>query len=280
MNVQQLLSLVTFRPPRPRVAVLRLAGVIGPLAPIRGGINMANTADLIERAFRLSGLSAVALAINSPGGAAAQSALIAKHIRDLADEKGIPVFAFVEDVAASGGYWLACAADEIHVDENSIVGSIGVISSGFGFAEAIGRLGIERRIHTQGAKKSLLDPFRPESAEDLERLTGLQTEIHANFKEAVRRRRGERLKLAEKELFSGEVWTGRRAVELGLADGVGDMRAVMRARFGDKVQFRRIAPARGWLRRRAGLEAPAPAEWADALVGGLVARALWNRYGL
>lgn len=274
---------LTFRKPRPRVAVVRLAGVIGPLAPLRGGLSVVSLERVLERAFALPGLDAVALALNSPGGSAAQSALIAKRIRALAEEKSVPVFSFVEDVAASGGYWLACAADEIFVDENSILGSIGVITAGFGFADAIARLGIERRVHTQGAKKTLLDPFRPEKAEDVERLERLQRDVHENFKAFVRARRGAKLRIAEPELFSGEVWTGRRAVELGIADGIGDLAGTMKERFGADVRLRRIAPPRGWLRPRLGFSGPDPG-WAgpllDEAVAALAARALWRRYGL
>jgi signal peptide peptidase SppA len=267
----------------PRVAVVRLAGVIGPLAPLRHGLNLANLQRTLERAFALPRLNAVALALNSPGGSAAQSALIARRIRALAEEKSVPVMAFVEDVAASGGYWLACAADEIVVDENSIVGSIGVIYSGFGFADAIEKLGIERRLHAQGEKKILLDPFRPEAPEDLARLARLQGEIHDNFKAFVRARRGGKLKIDEAELFSGEVWSGRRAVEGGLADGLGELNSTLKERFGPHVELKRIGPSRGWLRQRLGL-GPGPDGGAGLLVeealAGLAARALWTRYGL
>ena len=282
LTIRGIAASLAFWKARPRVSVVRLAGVIGPRLPMRAGLNIANLGEIIERAFRLPGASAVAFAINSPGGSAAQAALIHKRIRALADEKGLPVYAFVEDVAASGGYWLACAADEIFVDENSILGSIGVISSGFGFAGAIERLGIERRIHAQGEKKTLLDPFLPERPEDIERLDRLQRDIHENFKSHVRTRRGPKLALPEDELFSGEVWTGRRAVELGLADGIGDMRGILRERFGEKVEFRRVAPSRGWLRRRMGLqvEPEAAGEWIDQALAAFAARALWSRYGL
>ncbi len=263
---------------RPIVAVVRLTGVIGPLGPWRGGLSLAGLAPALERAFSLGGIKAVALAVNSPGGSAVQSSLIAKRIRALAAEKKLPVFAFAEDVAASGGYWLATAGDEIFADESSIIGSIGVISAGFGFQELLQRLGVERRIHTAGARKSMLDPFRPENAEDIARLEALQRDIHDGFKAQVRNSRGAHLKGDDDMLFSGEFWTGRRALELGLIDGIGDLRSVMRARFGEKVRFRVVGAPAGWLRRRLGLGAPE--EWARDLLAAAEERALWARFGL
>jgi signal peptide peptidase SppA len=262
----------------PVVAVVRLAGVISPLSTWRSGLSLANLAATLERSFSLGGLEAVALAINSPGGSPVQSALIAKRIRDLAAEKKVPVFAFAEDVAASGGYWLATAGDEIYADESSIVGSIGVISAGFGFQDLLQRVGIERRVHTAGARKSMLDPFRAEDAADVARLEALQQDIHESFKAQVRRRRGDRLKAGDDALFSGEFWSGRRALELGLIDGIGDLRTVMRARFGDKVSLRVVGARRGWLSRRLGL-GTGP-EWAGDLITALDERALWSRFGL
>lgn len=263
----------------PVVAVVRLAGVIGSLGPWRGGLSLAGLAATLERAFALGGIKAVALAINSPGGSPVQSSLIAARIRALAGEKKLPVFAFAEDVAASGGYWLATAGDEIYADESSIVGSIGVISAGFGFQELLQRLGVERRVHAAGPRKSMLDPFRPENAEDVARLEALQREIHESFKAQVRQRRGDRLKADDDTLFSGEFWSGRRALELGLIDGVGDMRTVMRARFGDKVRLRLVGAQRGWLMRRLR-STTAPEDWARDLIGAIEERALWARFGL
>lgn len=276
---------------RPTVAVLRLAGVIGlagPL-PMRGGLTLAGTAAQIERAFNLKHLSAVALSINSPGGSPVQSAQIARRIRDLAHERDVPVIAFVEDVAASGGYWLACAGDEIFVDPSSIVGSIGVVSAGFGFPELLSKLGIERRVHTSGTRKAMLDPFRPEQPEDVALLAGLQHDIHESFKAQVRERRGRRLKGDEATLFNGEVWSGRRAVELGLADGLGDLRGILRQRFGEKVRIVPIGGRRGWLSRqlRPGTrwsawesDGTGERDWAGDLIAALEARAWWSRYGL
>lgn len=262
----------------PTVAVLRLAGVIGPLGALRRGLSLDGLAGAIERLFSLPNIKAVALAVNSPGGSPVQSSLIAKRIRDLAEEKELPVVSFVEDIAASGGYWLACAGDDIFADEASILGSIGVISAGFGFTELIGRFGIERRVHVTGARKGMLDPFRTETPEDVATLKAVQEDIHERFKAFVRARRGARLKADDATLFGGEIWSGRRAVELGLIDGLGDLRAVMRARFGDKVRLRSVVGAGGWLRRviRVGERE----DWAARLLAAAEERALWSRYGL
>jgi serine protease SohB len=270
---------------RPTVAVLRLSGVIGVGGPVplRGNLTMSGLAGTIERAFALKHLSAVALAVNSPGGSPVQSALIAKRIRDLARERDVPVIAFVEDIAASGGYWLACAGDEIFADPSSIVGSIGVISAGFGFPQLLGKLGIERRVYTTAPHKGMLDPFRPEQPDEVALLLELQQDIFEIFKAQVRERRGRRLRADEARLFSGEVWSGRRGVELGLVDGVGDMRTVLRQRFGDKVRLVPVGVRRGWLARRlrpAGWASDWDRDWAGELIGALEARALWARYGL
>lgn len=286
MSIRRMIARLTFRKPPPVVAVIRLSGVIGPSGAFRAGLNIAGLAETIERAFALRDIKAVALAINSPGGSAVQSALIMGRVRALADEKQVPVLAFIEDVGASGGYWLALAADEIWANESSIVGSIGVIYSGFGFTEALQKLGIERRLHTSGERKSMLDPFLPERAEDLERLGAIQSQIHTNFKEMVRARRGRRLKAPDDTLFNGEFWLGRRALELGLIDGIGELRATLRDRFGKRVRLRSVGRRVGWLRRRFGVSALG--EGAPGLGGGLAegllaaveARAWWGRYGL
>jgi serine protease SohB len=263
----------------PKIAVVRLSGAIGLPWPARGGgLSMASMAGPLERAFRLKNLQAVALAINSPGGSAVQSSLIAKRIRALAAEKKVPVLAFVEDVAASGGYWLATAGDEIFADESSVVGSIGVISSGFGFADLLQRIGVERRVHTAGPRKSMLDPFRPEQPEDLVRLERLQGEIHDNFKAQVRKRRGARLKGEEAELFSGEFWTARQALARGLIDGIGDLRRTLRERFGTKVKLVPVTARRGLLGRR--LASGTLDGWAEHALAATEERALWARFGL
>jgi signal peptide peptidase SppA len=288
MNLSTLLDrlpLGTLRTPAPQVAVVPLAGVIGPLGVLRSGLSIASLASTLERAFAMRPLAAVALAINSPGGAATQSALIAGRIRQLAEEKKVPVFAFIEDVGASGGYWLATAADEIYAMDSSIVGSIGVVAAGFGFHELIGRLGVRRRLYTAGARKAMLDPFLAEDPDDVDRLKALQREVHEAFKAQVRGRRGGKLKAPEDQLFSGEFWTGTRALELGLVDGLGELRGTLRRRFGEKVRLRLVGGERGWLRRRLRLAVPDameawPAEWAPQLLSALETRALWSRYGL
>jgi serine protease SohB len=261
----------------PRVNVLRLEGVIGAGGRFRKGLSIESTAAQIERAFEGPRLKAVAVIVNSPGGSPAQSALIHDRIRALAEEKKVPVIAFVEDVAASGGYWIACAGEEIHVQASSIVGSIGVVSPGFGFVEAIARLGIERRLHASGENKAILDPFLPEKPEDVARLEGLQKEIHDLFIAHVKTRRGQRLNDIDGDLFSGAFWTGEAARQRGLVDGIGDVRQVMRARFGRKVRLNPIRGERGLL-ARFGLDTRAP--WAAALGEAVEARSLWGRFGL
>ena len=261
----------------PLVNVLRLDGVIGRASgPRRGGMALSDMAESIEKAFKGPQLSAVALAINSPGGSPVQSALIATRIRALAVENEVPVYAFCEDVAASGGYWLACAADEIYADPASIIGSIGVVFAGFGFPEMLAKIGVERRVHTAGEKKAILDPFKSEDQEDVEILKELQADIHEQFKDHVRERRGDKLQADESVLFSGEFWTGNRALGLGLVDGLGDLRSVMRERYGEKVKLRVVGRRRGWLDKRLGMRN----DWADELIGAVESRALWSRYGL
>ncbi|MBK4216182.1 S49 family peptidase [Paracoccus caeni] len=236
----------------PQISVVRLHGAIG-MAGRGRGLSDAVLAPVIERAFRKGKPLAVALSINSPGGSPVQSSLIAARIRRLADEHDIPVHAFVEDVAASGGYWLACAADQIWADDSSILGSIGVISAGFGFQELIGKWGIERRVHTAGRSKSTLDPFRPERPEDVERLRNVLEPIHVAFKEHVTARRGDRL-TSDEDLFTGQFWAGRESVRLGLADGIAHLVPKMKQLYGDKVRFAVHSPRQS-LFRRLGLSA-------------------------
>ena len=223
--------------PDPIVPVVRLSGPIGTVMPLRTGLAMANVAPLLERAFSVPGAKAVALVINSPGGSAAQSHLIFRRIRAFAEEKKLPVIAFVEDAAASGGYMIACAADEIVADPSSIVGSIGVISASFGVEELAAKLGIERRLVTAGDQKSFLDPFRPVQPWERERLEQLLGALHTEFKAWVRARRGERLKGPQADLFNGRFWTGREALPLGLVDRLGDARGEIRRRFGEKARI-------------------------------------------
>ena len=237
---------IPFRKERKTVSVLRLSGMISNGA--RGQINDQTFAPVIERAFEKGNPSAVALVINSPGGSPVQSSLIAARIRRLSEEKNIPVLAFVEDVAASGGYWIAIAADEIFVDANSIVGSIGVISAGFGLHDLIARYGVERRVYTAGTSKSTLDPFQPEKTEDVERLKSMLEEVHETFKIHVSNRRGAKLSQNE-DLFTGAFWTGQKAIELGLVDQLGHSDAVLKARFGDKVRVKTYGPKKSWASR-------------------------------
>jgi signal peptide peptidase SppA len=267
------------------VPVVRLTGVIGFATPLRPGLSLAGLARALDRAFGVGKIKAVALAINSPGGSAAQSHLIFRRIRQLAEEKQVPVIAAVEDVAASGGYMIACAADEIVCDPTSIVGSIGVIGASFGLNEAIRKLGIERRIYTAGEHKAMLDPFLPEKPEEVERIKAIQHEIHQVFIDLVRSRRGARLTGPEKTVFSGEYWTAPTALGHGLIDRIGDLRAYLRERFGEEVVTPLISPERGLFGRRApgvvgdtGLAFGS--QLAEDIVSALEARAIWSRYGL
>ena len=281
MNIREQLRLDRLWPRAPVVSVLRFEGVIMPRLR-RGGVSLATHAAAIDRAFRVANLVAVAIVVNSPGGSPVQSALLFRRIRELADEKGVPVIAFAEDVAASGGYWLALAGDEIFSEETSILGSIGVVSSGFGFSRLIERLGIERRLHTAGERKSLLDPFLPENPSDVERLGVLQQDIHRAFQDHVRIRRAGKIDGADETLFSGDVLTGRMAVDRGLVDGIGELRAVMRARYGDKVRLRPFAAERRrWpFSRRLPFAAREPSTVIAELADWIEARLMWARFGL
>jgi len=275
----------------PVVPVVRLTGVIGFSTPLRPGLSIAGIAKTLDRAFGVRNAKAVALAINSPGGSAVQSHLIFRRIRALAEEKKLPVIAFVEDVAASGGYMIACAADEIVCDPASIVGSIGVIGATFGFPEAMKKLGIERRIYTAGEHKSMLDPFLPEKEEDIAHLKTIQQDIHQMFIGLVRERRGERLTGPEKTMFSGEYWVAKTAKDFGLVDQVGDVRSFLRQRFGEDVVTPSIAAERSLFGRRtpgvAGIASDQLLDRAidqhglvDDIISAIEARAIWARFGL
>ena len=254
----------------PVVPVIRLQGTIA--AGARGALSDQSLAPLIERAFGRGKPVAVALSINSPGGSATQSSLIAARIRRLAEEKKIPVYAFVEDVAASGGYWLACAGDEIYVDSSSIVGSIGVIFASFGFPELMARQGVERRVHTAGKSKSLADPFKPETAADVKRIRAMLEPLHANFIAHVQARRGARLD-ASADLFNADIWVGQAAVDLGLVDGVAHLVPKRKEMFGDKVRLIPYGQRRS-LAQRFGLSV------AEDALAQIEERAIWARYGL
>ena len=259
----------------PRVNVLRLEGVIGTPGRFQKGISIEGMEEAIGDAFEGKRLKAVALIVNSPGGSPAQSALVHDRIRALADEKNVPVFAFVEDAAASGGYWIACAAEEIYAQPSSIIGSIGVVSSGFGFVEAIAKLGIERRVHTTGENKAILDPFQPEKEEDIARLKAIQADLHRIFIDHVEARRGVRLNDIDGDLFTGAFWIGEEARRRGLIDGIGDVRRVMRERFGENVKLRPIKSGGGLL-SRIGLGS----RMANAVFSEAESRAMWARFGL
>lgn len=270
------------------IPVIRLQGtILAGGTQFRPSLSLASTAGLIEKLFAYNDAPAVAISINSPGGSAVQSRLIYRRIRDLAEEKNKTVLVFVEDVAASGGYMIAVAGDEIIADPSSIVGSIGVVTATFGLTEAIRKLGVERRVHTAGANKVTLDPFLPEKPEDVERLKALQLDVHETFIDIVKERRAGKLK-DDPDLFTGLFWTARHGLDLGLVDALGDMRAVLKERFGPRTKLQLITPPRGFFGRRLGLfgaaSVPSATEIAGAAVDGLIhtieERALWNRFGL
>ena len=270
------------------VPVVRLSGLIGAATPLRPGLSLAGVARILERAFAMKHAKAVALVINSPGGSPVQSRQIYLRIRQLAAEKKLPVLVFVEDVAASGGYMIACAGDEIFCDPSSILGSIGVVGGTFGFQELIKRIGVERRLYTAGAHKAMLDPFLPENPDDVARVKALQREIHALFIALVKESRGSRLKGADDVLFTGEYWAGESSVSLGLADAIGDLRSTLRARFGEKVLTPVVAPPSGMLsgllgRKSAGAGALASmdgvSDLPDQLISALETRAIWAKFG-
>ncbi len=270
------------------VPVVRLSGVIGAVTPLRPGLSLAGIAKTLERAFATKHAKAVALVINSPGGSPVQSRQIYLRIRQLAAEKKLPVLVFVEDVAASGGYMIACAGDEIFCDPSSILGSIGVVGGTFGFQELIKKIGVERRLYTAGEHKAMLDPFLPENPDDVARLKALQREIHAIFIALVKDSRGARLKGADDVLFTGEYWAGEKSMSLGLADSIGDLRSTLRARFGEKVLTPVIAPASGMLAGLLGRKAPGAGSLAaldgigglpDEVISALETRAIWAKFG-
>jgi signal peptide peptidase SppA len=270
------------------VPVVRLTGVIGAVTPLRPGMSLAGVAKTLERAFATKNAKAVALVINSPGGSPVQSRQIYLRIRQLAAEKKLPVLVFVEDVAASGGYMIACAGDEIFCDPSSILGSIGVVGGSFGFQELIKKIGVERRLYTAGAHKAMLDPFLPENPDDVSRVKALQREIHAIFIALVKGARGSRLKSADDVLFTGEYWAGETSVSLGLADAIGDLRSTLRARYGDKVLTPVIAPSSGMLSGLLGRRSPGAGQMSaldgigglpDELISALETRAIWAKFG-
>lgn len=254
-KLEQLLSIFSFDRGKSQgaVAVLRLQGVIGNIG-VKKGLNIEHVNKSIEKAFKTSKLRAICLIINSPGGSPVQSELIANRIIKLSEEKNIPVYSFIEDVAASGGYWLACAGDQIYASKSSIIGSIGVISSGFGFSDAIKKLGIERRVYTQGNNKSVLDPFTPEKDEDIRIINNLQKHIHQHFIDYVKSRRKNALTQTDEILFNGEFWTGETATSFGLIDGIDDMYNFIKRKFGNKVKIEYITEKQSWLKQKLGIK--------------------------
>ncbi len=274
------ISLSFWRRRTPTIPLVRLAGVVGmrtrPVGP--EAVTATGIFPVLRRAFSARGAKAVALAINSPGGSPVQCGLISREVRHLANKHDLPVLAFVEDIAASGGYWLACAADEIFALSSSVVGSIGVINAGFGFPQLLERFGVERRVYAEGKHKGMMDPFSPVREEDVAVLQAVLKDIRADFLEHVQERRGGRLKDNPEQVFSAAVWSGRGALELGLIDELGDMGTVLRERFGDNVRIRDFTPKRRWFRSPLG--ARAGAEVAGGLLDALEERAMYARYGL
>ena len=273
-----------FRGDKTVIPVVRLQGAIGMGGPMRSGLSLASAALPLEKAFSVKKAPAVALIVNSPGGSPVQSRLIFKRIRDLAKENEKDVLVFVEDVAASGGYMISLAGDEIFVDPSSIVGSIGVVAAGFGFTEMIKKVGIDRRVYTAGEKKVTLDPFQPEVPEDIEYLKSLQVEIHETFIDMVKSRRGDVL-TDDADLFTGKFWTGRMAIQLGLVDAIGDLRGIIKERYGEKAEPKLISTPRGLFGRRAGLgvalsDRRLTEGLGTELISAVEDRALWMRYGL
>ena len=264
--------------PKPKVAILRLSGVIADAGMKRGGISYHKYRSFIDDAFDVFDLKAVALVINSPGGSPAQSQLIGDHIRRLADEKEVPVYAFVEDVAASGGYWIACAADEIYGVSSSITGSIGVISASFGFQELIAKHGVERRIQTAGKQKSFMDPFTDIKPEDVKRLKALQGDMHDIFKDWVRERRSDRLTGVDKDVFEGQFWTSSEAIDLGIIDGLGEVRSFSKEKFGDDIKFAEFGPEKKFVPSLLGTDIKGSLP--DDIAEALETRAAWGRYGV
>lgn len=267
---------------RPVVSVIRLSGAIGVSSPLKPGLTLAALASTIERAFETPRAKAVAIQINSPGGSPAQSMMIYKRIRALAEEKELPVYVFTEDVAASGGYMLAVAGDEIYADPSSIIGSIGVVSASFGFTKLIENYGIERRVYTAGTKKATLDPFQPENPEDIERLKLIQKDIHKTFIDLVKGRRGVKIEGKDEELFTGEFWSGNQALKLGLIDGIDDLRSKMREIYGKKVKLKKVEQKTGMFSRMRGLTKMGlgnETSFAEEMLSAVETRALWSRYG-
>ena len=257
------------------IAHIKLNGVIGNAGKFKQGIDFAGQEEIIEKAFSLKKGKVVAITINSPGGSPVQSHLIYKFIRAQAKKNKKKVIVFAEDVAASGGYLIACAGDEIYANSSSIIGSIGVIYSSFGFTELIKKIGVERRVHTAGKNKSSLDPFQEEKTEDIERLKNIQLDLHKDFIKVVEESRGDKLKKDGIELFSGEFWAGSKAKELGLIDGLGNANEILREKFGDDVVIKKFEKSKGWLSKKLS----SSSNQVDQLANIIEERSIWQRYG-
>jgi signal peptide peptidase SppA len=254
---------------------LKLNGVIGNVGKFKQGIDFSGYEELIKKVFSIKKANTVAITINSPGGSPVQSHLIYKFIRELAKKNKKKVIVFAEDVAASGGYLIACAGDEIYANSSSIIGSIGVIYSSFGFTELIKKIGVERRVHTAGKNKSTLDPFLDEKNEDIERLKAIQLDLHKDFIKVVDDSRGSKLNKNSVELFSGEFWSGSKAKELGLIDGVGNVNEILREKFGEDVVIKKFEKSKGWLSKKLS----SSNIQMDQLVNALEERSIWQKYG-
>jgi signal peptide peptidase SppA len=257
------------------IAHIKLNGVIGNAGKFKQGIDFAGLEEVIEKAFSLKKAKAVAITINSPGGSPVQSHLIYKFIRAQAEKHKKKVMIFAEDVAASGGYLIACAGDEIYANSSSIIGSIGVIYSSFGFTELIKKIGVERRVHTAGKNKSSLDPFQEEKLEDIERLKNIQLDLHKDFIKVVEESRGAKLKKDDIELFSGEFWAGSKAKELGLIDGLGNANEILKEKFGDDIVIKKFEKPKSWFSKKFS----SSINQVDQLANILEERSIWQRYG-
>ena len=266
------------------IGIIKLSGIISTETRLgsRGGLNLNDLSDSLTKAFSFKNVKAIVLLVNSPGGSPVQSALIANRVRDLAREKEIPVYCFIEDLAASGGYWLSCAADKIYAMESSIIGSIGVITSGFGAVEAIKKIGIERRVYSQGKNKGLLDPFLPEKKDDVKQILSIQKDLHAQFINWIKKRRGKRLKAKDEVLFNAGIWSGVKAKELGLIDGIGDYYNVMKSIFGDDIKFKDFSKKTSWFKQR--FFSSKGSLISDTIINNLInkieERIIWSKYGL
>ena len=257
---------------------VRLTGIIGSAGRFKQGIELANQRNILKKAFSVKKISHVAISINSPGGSPVQSHLIYSYIRQLAEKNKVKVLVFAEDVAASGGYFIACAGDEIFANSSSIIGSIGVISASFGFKDLIQKIGVERRVYTAGKNKSTLDPFREEKEEDIKRLKTIQLELHEDFIKVVKQSRGVKLKDPEKNnIFTGEFWTGKTSLKLGLVDGIGNADQVLKEKFGDKVIIKSFEKPKGFIARKLSSSIQNPIE---KIANTIEEKSLWQKFGL